>query len=194
MDRRRDEIARDKCWDLERPEESTEPDAAKSSPERIASAPAPAPELAPTLTRRVTGSRKTRHGVSRDRRPADAGPNRRRESWLHPTHPDAFGAFLSRPTTPTRAPTPTAYVVITLTRGSSVPPRPTLRSGLAAHSRRASPFGLAFSHYCVCRRLGRDARHSEWAGGGSYLAEHGRTDGSRSRARASRPRLRMLRL
>ena len=44
------------------------------------------------------------------------------------------------------------------------------------------------------RRLGRVARHSEWAGGRSYRAIKGRTDGSRSRARASRPSLRLLTL
>jgi hypothetical protein len=40
--------------------------------------------------------------------------------------------------------------------------------------------------HCAQRGIARDARHSEWAGGGSCRAVEGRTDGPRSRARASR--------
>ena len=82
------------------------------------------------------------------------------------------------------------------------PPRnpPSARFALLALGgalRRASPFRLALPRMSwgrsrLLRRIGRDARHREWAGGESYIGVSSRPSGTRSRARASRPILRSV--
>ena len=154
-----------------------------------APAPAPAPASASASAFRASASASVPRQRQRQRqrnaigvgRYVDASGLESSSVWLVSTRPPPprSSASLSREWA--------ACLRAPLGLGGAFAPGFALRARAAAGG--VGPGGL---RSCVWRRIGRDARHREWAGGELCAAVWGRPSGTRSRARASRPSLRAL--